>query len=77
MIFSHTYPAIELARTPLTTFVRRVRAGAATPEELMIFAAGRVAPYKKIRRVEFVGRIAKPASGKILRRLIVERGRAK
>jgi acyl-CoA synthetase (AMP-forming)/AMP-acid ligase II len=45
------------------------------PEELMAFVAERVAPYKKIRRVEFVDEIPKAASGKILRRVLMERDR--
>jgi len=47
-----------------------VRPGAATAEELMAFVAERVAPYKKIRRVEFIAAIPKSPSGKILRRLL-------
>ena len=43
------------------------------PEELMAFVAGRVAPYKKIRQVEFVDEIPKAASGKILRRVLMDR----
>ncbi len=42
----------------------------------MAFVAARVAPYKKVRRVEFVEQIPKSASGKILRRVLVERERA-
>jgi acyl-CoA synthetase (AMP-forming)/AMP-acid ligase II len=45
------------------------------PEELMAFVAERVAPHKKIRRVEFVDEIPKAASGKILRRVLMERDR--
>jgi acyl-CoA synthetase (AMP-forming)/AMP-acid ligase II len=48
----------------------------ATPLELMVFVAARVAPYKKVRRVEFVEQIPKSPSGKILRRVLVERERA-
>jgi acyl-CoA synthetase (AMP-forming)/AMP-acid ligase II len=48
----------------------------ATSEELMAFVATRVAPYKKVRRVEFVEQIPKSPSGKILRRILVERERA-
>jgi acyl-CoA synthetase (AMP-forming)/AMP-acid ligase II len=44
-------------------------------EELMAFVAARVAPYKKVRRVEFIDAIPKSPSGKILRRLLVERER--
>jgi acyl-CoA synthetase (AMP-forming)/AMP-acid ligase II len=43
-----------------------------TAEELMAYVAERVAPYKKIREVEFVDEIPKSASGKILRRLLRE-----
>lgn len=47
----------------------------ATAEELMAYVAERVAPYKKIRRVEFVDQIPKTLSGKILRRELVKRER--
>ena len=47
--------------------------GPATAEELMTFVAGRVASYKKIRRLEFIDAIPKSASGKILRRVLRER----
>jgi acyl-CoA synthetase (AMP-forming)/AMP-acid ligase II len=47
----------------------------ATADELMAFVATRVAPYKKIRRLEFVDTIPKSAAGKILRRVLVERER--
>jgi acyl-CoA synthetase (AMP-forming)/AMP-acid ligase II len=43
------------------------------PEELIAYVAGRVAPYKRIREVEFVDEVPKSASGKILRRLLRER----
>jgi acyl-CoA synthetase (AMP-forming)/AMP-acid ligase II len=46
--------------------------GAATAEELMNFVAERVAPHKKIRLLEFIDKIPKSASGKILRRLLVQ-----
>jgi acyl-CoA synthetase (AMP-forming)/AMP-acid ligase II len=45
-------------------------------DDLMAFVAAHVAPYKKVRRVEFVEQIPKSASGKILRRILVERERA-
>src|SRR5262245_18690659 len=45
------------------------------PEELMGFVAERVAPYKKVRQVEFVDEIPKAASGKILRRVLMDRDR--
>ncbi len=41
-------------------------------DELMAYVAKHVAPYKKIRAVEFMDEIPKSASGKILRRLLRE-----
>lgn len=46
-------------------------------DDLMSFVAARVAPHKKIRRVEFIEQIPKSPSGKILRRLLVAREREK
>ncbi|HVH65027.1 MAG TPA: 4-coumarate--CoA ligase family protein [Candidatus Acidoferrum sp.] len=46
-------------------------------DALMQFVAERVAPYKKVRLVETIDEIPKSASGKILRRKLVERERAK
>jgi acyl-CoA synthetase (AMP-forming)/AMP-acid ligase II len=43
------------------------------PGELMAFVAERVAPHKKVRQVEFIDEIPKAASGKILRRVLMER----
>jgi acyl-CoA synthetase (AMP-forming)/AMP-acid ligase II len=40
--------------------------------ELLDYVAERVAPYKKLRRIEFVEEIPKSASGKILRRVLRE-----
>jgi acyl-CoA synthetase (AMP-forming)/AMP-acid ligase II len=37
-------------------------------DEVIEFVAGQVAPYKKVRQVEFIGAIPKSASGKILRK---------
>ncbi|HUG14797.1 MAG TPA: AMP-binding protein [Thermomicrobiales bacterium] len=47
-----------------------------TAEELMGYVSQRVAPQKRIRLVEFIDQIPKSASGKILRRVLVERERA-
>ena len=46
----------------------------ASEADVIDYVAERVAPYKKIRRVEFVEAIPKTASGKILRRELMERG---
>jgi acyl-CoA synthetase (AMP-forming)/AMP-acid ligase II len=49
--------------------------GEATAEELMDFVAARVAPHKKIRLLEFIDKIPKSPSGKILRRVLVQQER--
>jgi acyl-coenzyme A synthetase/AMP-(fatty) acid ligase len=41
----------------------------------MDYVAERVAPYKKVRHVEFIDEIPKSLSGKILRRVLMERDR--
>lgn len=55
--------AFVVARTPVDA------------EELMDWVAERVAPYKKVRRVEFIDQIPRSPSGKILRRMLTERDR--
>lgn len=46
-------------------------------EVLMDWIAAKVAPHKKIRRLDFVEQIPKSLSGKILRRVLVEQEREK
>jgi acyl-CoA synthetase (AMP-forming)/AMP-acid ligase II len=54
-----------------------LRDGTSLDEQtLMEYIAERVAPYKKIRQVTFTTQIPKSASGKILRRVLIERERA-
>ena len=50
--------------------------GAAHPSEVTDFIAPRMAHYKRIRHVEFIESIPKSPSGKILRRVLMERERA-
>jgi acyl-CoA synthetase (AMP-forming)/AMP-acid ligase II len=57
--------AIVVAREPLTV------------DEVIAFVRAEVAHYKRVRHVEFVDAIPKSASGKILRRVLVERERAR
>ena len=45
-------------------------------DDVMAFVAEHVAPYKKVRHVAFTDAIPKSASGKILRRVLVEQDRA-
>jgi long-chain acyl-CoA synthetase len=44
---------------------------------LIAFVEGRIAGYKKVREVEFVTTIPKSASGKVLRRVLIEAERHK
>jgi long-chain acyl-CoA synthetase len=54
-----------------------VRPGhSATAEELIAFVNGKLATYKKLHAVEFIGAIPRIPSGKILRRVLKERERA-
>src|SRR5437763_1539306 len=51
--------------------------GEATADDIMNFVTERVAPHKKIRALEFIEQIPKSLSVKILRRVLVEKERAK
>lgn len=51
--------------------------GETTPEAIMEYVAGKVAPHKKVRQIEVIDQIPKSLSGKILRRILVEKERAK
>lgn len=47
-----------------------------TPEEIIAFANGKLAGYKRIHFIEFIDALPKTASGKILRRELKEREKA-
>jgi acyl-coenzyme A synthetase/AMP-(fatty) acid ligase len=64
------YPDEEAGEIPKAFVVLKSPIG---PDELMAWAAERVAPYKKVRMIEFIDVIPKSATGKILRRELVER----
>ncbi|OBI63590.1 AMP-dependent synthetase [Mycolicibacterium fortuitum] len=49
-------------------FVVKQPSSELSAEEVMAFVAGLVAPYKKVRQVEFIDAIPKSSAGKILRR---------
>jgi acyl-CoA synthetase (AMP-forming)/AMP-acid ligase II len=53
-----------------------VASGPITPEEVTRFVAEHVAPYKKVRAIEIVEEIPTAPSGKILRRVLIDRERA-
>ncbi len=44
-------------------------------DAIMGWVAQRVAPHKRIRHLEFIDQIPKSASGKILRRVLIDRDR--
>ncbi|MCX4823886.1 4-coumarate--CoA ligase family protein [Streptomyces sp. NBC_01142] len=50
-------------------------AGELSEDDVLAYVAERVAPYKKVRRVEFIGGVPRAASGKILRRELRDRER--
>src|SRR5215216_2109853 len=68
------YPDEEAGEVPKGIIVLREPAEAGA---IMEFVAERVAPHKRIRHLEFVDKIPKSPSGKILRRVLVEMDRTK
>jgi acyl-CoA synthetase (AMP-forming)/AMP-acid ligase II len=52
-----------------------VKKGEISPEEVIAWVAERVAPHKKVRMVEFIDALPKSATGKLLRRVLIERER--
>ena len=45
-------------------------------DEVLAWVAARVAPHKKVRSVEFMDQLPKSATGKLLRRVLIERERS-
>jgi acyl-CoA synthetase (AMP-forming)/AMP-acid ligase II len=68
------YPDEEAGEVPKAIVVLKEPAEATA---ILEFVAERVAPHKRIRHIEFVDKIPKSASGKILRRVLVEAEKAK
>jgi acyl-CoA synthetase (AMP-forming)/AMP-acid ligase II len=62
----------ECGEVPKAIVVAR---GDLTPDEVIAFVNAQVAHYKRIRHVAFIDAIPKSASGKILRRMLIERER--
>lgn len=58
---------------PKAFLVRRPATPELTADDVMTYVAERVAPYKKVRRVEFVDAVPRAVSGKILRRELRDR----
>ena len=68
------YPDDEAGEVPKAIVVLKQET---EPQSILNYVAERVAPHKKIRYLEFVDKIPKSPSGKILRRVLVEMERAK
>ncbi len=66
------YPDDEAGEVPKAFIVAR---GTISLDQVMSFVADRVAPFKRIRHIELIAEIPKSASGKILRRVLVQRDR--
>ncbi len=69
-------PDEEAGEVPKAFVVRKPGKNTAA-DAIMEYVSERVAPYKKIRKVEFVEQIPKVPSGKILRRKLVELERSR
>ena len=67
-------PDDEAGQVPKAFIVAK---GSVVPEDIIAYVAARVAPYKKIRFVELVDQIPKSASGKILRRVLIEQSKTR
>jgi acyl-CoA synthetase (AMP-forming)/AMP-acid ligase II len=67
-------PDDEAGEVPKALVVAR---GPLTADEVIAFVHAEVAHYKRVRHVEFVDAIPKSAAGKILRRVLVDRERAR
>src|ERR1041385_4413798 len=68
------YPDDEAGEVPKGIIVLKEQV---EPEAILEFVAERVAPHKRIRYLEFVDKIPKSPSGKILRRVLVDIEKAK
>jgi acyl-CoA synthetase (AMP-forming)/AMP-acid ligase II len=67
-------PDDEAGEVPKAIIVLKAQT---TADDILDFVSERVAPHKRIRYLEFMEQIPKSPSGKILRRVLVERERAK
>jgi acyl-coenzyme A synthetase/AMP-(fatty) acid ligase len=66
------YPDEEAGEVPKAIVVLRKESEA---DAILEFVAERVAPHKRIKYMEFVETIPKSPSGKILRRVLVQKER--